>query len=69
MTTNSNQVGPALLTRKQTAQAISISVRKLDDMTKRRQVPCFKLGGKILYRLDRVMAALDALEQQEAHRA
>jgi len=38
-------------------------------MTKARQVPCFKIGGKVLYRLDRVLTALDSLERQEAHRA
>jgi hypothetical protein len=59
---------PALLTRPQCAKAIPVSVRKLDDMTKKRQVPCFRLGGKILYSLPRVLAALDKLEQQEAHR-
>lgn len=59
---------PALLTRPECSRAIRISVRKLDAMTKARQIPCFRLGGKVLYRLDRVLAALDALEQQEAHR-
>ena len=60
---------PALLTRLECASAIPVSVRKLDYMTKARQIPCFRLGGKILYSLPRVLAALDALEQQEAHRA
>lgn len=59
----------AILTRKECAPELRISVRKLDHMTKLRQIPCLRLGGKVLYRLDRVLAALDALEQQEAHRA
>lgn len=59
----------ALLTRKECAPLIRVSVRKLDSMTKARQIPVYRLGGKCLYRLDRVLAALDALEQQEAHRA
>lgn len=59
----------ALLTRKEAAPAIRISVRTLDELTKRRVIPCFRLGGKVLYRLDRVLSALDALEQQESHRA
>lgn len=67
-TTDLSPQKPALLTRKECAPAINVSVRKLDEMTKERQVPCFRLGGKVLYRLDRVLAALDALEQQEAHR-
>lgn len=57
-----------LLTRRECAPAIRVSVRKLDDLTKRRVIPCIRLDGKILYRLDRVMDALDRLEQQEAHR-
>lgn len=59
---------PALFTRQEIAPTIRISVRKLDAMTKNRQIPCYRLGGKILYRLDRVLAALEALEVQEAHR-
>ena len=70
MATNQIQTGaPALLSRKEAAQAINVCIRKLDSMTKARQVPCFKIGGKVLYRLDRVLTALDSLERQEAHRA
>lgn len=67
--TNPLQPTPALFTRKEFPPMIRVSPRKLDEMTKRRQIPCFRLGGKILYSLPRVLAALDALEQQEAHRA
>ena len=57
-----------LLTRRECAPAIRVSVRKLDDLTKRRIIPCIRLDGKVLYRLDRVLAALDRFEQQEGHR-
>lgn len=59
---------PVLITRPECAAAIRVSVRKLDEMVKNRDIPSFKLRGKILFRLDRVLSALDALERQEAHR-
>lgn len=68
MKKDTNQTAPALLNRQQTAQALNMCVRTLDTITKDRKIPCFKLGGKVLYRLDRVLNALDALEQVESHR-
>lgn len=61
---NDAPVFPTLLTRKEAAPALRISVRALDNLTKKRIIPCYRLGGKVLYRLDRVMAALDARTEE-----
>ena len=53
-----NQV---LMTVREMAASLRISVRHLQDLTKARLVPCVRLGRCVRYRLADVVRAMDRL--------
>ncbi len=53
-------VMPLALDRKQAAQALGISVRKLDQLHAGRQLPYVRIGSRVVYPLDGLRAWLAA---------
>ena len=49
-----------LLNAKEAAQALSISPRKLWELTNRGQVPHIRLGRRVLYPMNSLRAMIDA---------
>jgi excisionase family DNA binding protein len=50
---------PVLLTVKQLAPLLGISVRLVHRLTKCKLIPCIRLGRCLRYNLEQVMAAID----------
>ncbi|HXU18702.1 MAG TPA: helix-turn-helix domain-containing protein [Terriglobales bacterium] len=65
VTTKAIRVNPPLImSLKEAAAFIGVSVRKLRTDLKARRISYIRLGGKILVRRDALMAALEKLEVQ-----
>jgi excisionase family DNA binding protein len=47
-----------LLSRKQTAEALSLSTRTLDRLVKKRRIPFIDTGHKIMFDVDKVIETL-----------
>ena len=58
-----------LLTRKQVAEILSISLVTLNDWTKRGLIPALRIGSRIRYNKADVMAALNEVKTLKYRRA
>ena len=59
---NTNELEPRLLSKKEMQDYLGISYGTLHNWMVQRRIPYFRCGGRILFRFDRVLKALDACE-------
>jgi len=62
MTETYAPVEAEILSAKQIAERLGIHRRTLHNWTNARRIPFFRVGGRILFRWDRVLEALDDME-------
>jgi hypothetical protein len=60
-------MSPELISRKKTAEALSISVRLLDELTKNRVIPCVRIGRSVKYDVTDLQAFIDTRKSECNH--
>lgn len=53
---------PTRLNKVQLAKEIGVSQRTISNWMQQRKIPYIKVGGRVLYSLERVLGALDKFE-------
>lgn len=52
------QINDTLLSKKETAQLLGISLNTLDTYTKNKTIPCYGIGSKIVFKRNEVIGSL-----------
>lgn len=55
---NSGPVNEALLSKKEAADLLGISLNTLDKYTRNRTIPCYGIGSKIVFKRSEVISSL-----------
>ena len=56
----STHMSRQLYSKKETAKALGISVRTIDNLIARKVIPSIRIGSRRLFRIERVIAALES---------
>lgn len=67
--TGQNVQSDGLLTREETAEFLKISLPTLGELTKCGTIPAYRLGGRVLYKKEEVLASLEVVKSLKYRRA